>query len=92
MSISHETLVSGGKARRAFPRVPSEATYWRWLLTGVRGVKLESMKIGGRRYTSLEAIERFLTALNTDARSDNKSTPQTARVEAAKKTLDAMGI
>jgi hypothetical protein len=33
---------------------------------GVKGTKLESIKIGGIRYTSLEAIKRFLAACNTD--------------------------
>ncbi len=40
------------------------ATAWRWCLAGVGGVKLESVKIGGCRYTSAGALARFLQALN----------------------------
>ena len=43
---------------------PHVATVWRWCLRGVRGVKLESLVVGGVRYTSHEAIERFLARLN----------------------------
>jgi hypothetical protein len=37
---------------------------WRWALRGVDGVKLESFKIGGRRYTTAEALDRFVARLN----------------------------
>jgi hypothetical protein len=36
----------------------------RWADTGVDGVVLETVKVGGRRFTSLEAIERFLSRIN----------------------------
>lgn len=32
---------------------------YRWTLRGVRGVRLETVKIGGTTYTSREAIQRF---------------------------------
>ena len=40
------------------------STVWRWVNRGVRGVKLESLTIGGRRYVRPEALEVFLEALN----------------------------
>jgi hypothetical protein len=43
------------------------ATTWRWALKGVRGVKLESLAIGGRRITSQEAFERFIASTNPQA-------------------------
>lgn len=36
----------------------------RWANPRRNGVVLESLKIGGRRFTSLEALERFVEALN----------------------------
>jgi hypothetical protein len=42
----------------------SPATCWRWALRGVRGRRLETFLIGGRRYTSREAVDRFLNHLN----------------------------
>jgi hypothetical protein len=43
---------------------PSPATLWRWAFRGVDGVKLQSFKIGGRRYTTAEALDRFVACLN----------------------------
>lgn len=42
----------------------SIATIQRWRKRGVRGVTLETILIGGSRYTSLQAIQRFIDALN----------------------------
>lgn len=40
---------------------------WRWVLYGVRGgVRLESQLIGGKRFTSVEAIERFVSRINSE--------------------------
>lgn len=39
------------------------STVYRWMTKGVRGRKLESLLIGGVRYTSLEAIARFLKVI-----------------------------
>lgn len=43
------------------------STLWRWVLVGVKGHKLECQFIGGRRYTSSEALERFIEAINSPA-------------------------
>jgi len=38
------------------------ATVYKWATHGVRGLKLESLVIGGRRVTTAAAIERFVLA------------------------------
>ena len=93
MSIRDETLVSGIKARQAFPIVPSESTYWRWMLNGVGGVLLESIVIGGRRYVSLESIDRFIEARNAKRPGNRSAVPNSStRIDKARKALDALGI
>ena len=42
-------------------RVHISAVY-RWMTHGVKGVRLESVKIGGSRYTSKQALQRFTDA------------------------------
>lgn len=37
---------------------------YRWVLKGLRGVVLESIRIGGATYTSIEALQRFGDALS----------------------------
>ncbi len=56
---STETLVSLTDAAKRLPGRPNITTVWRWRNRGVRGVKLETVLSGGRRFTSLEAIRRF---------------------------------
>jgi hypothetical protein len=38
-------------------------TLRRWSRQGVQGVKLESKKLGGKRVSSLEAVDRFMEQL-----------------------------
>ncbi len=59
-----ETLFPLARGSREIQSRPSTATLWRWALRGVRGVTLESLVIGGRRYTSREAVARFTRNLN----------------------------
>jgi hypothetical protein len=40
------------------------STVWRWITRGLRGVKLETVKIGGTTCTSEEALRRFFAALS----------------------------
>lgn len=46
-------------ASRGGKRVHRSAPY-RWSTTGSRGVVLETWQIGGTRYTSVEALARFI--------------------------------
>ena len=61
-----ETLIPFAHAREAFPggKRLSLATLHRWRLHGVRGTRLETILIGGSRYTSAEAIQRFVAEQN----------------------------
>jgi hypothetical protein len=68
-----ETIVYLGPATRLFPRdargrAPSTTTLWRWRTRGVRGVRLESARLGGRVVTSLEAVRRFVSSVTETAR------------------------
>ena len=64
-----EELLSLTDAAKEVPRPegqkpPHVATVWRWAIKGVRGNKLEIVKIGSRKFTSREAITRFVAAAN----------------------------
>jgi hypothetical protein len=45
---------------------PNRETVARWARQGCRGLRLESVMIGGRCYTSVEAVERFIQNLSGD--------------------------
>jgi hypothetical protein len=66
-----EHLYSLAAAAKLLPGEPHLATLHRWRSRGVKGVKLETLVIGGRRFTSLEALGRFIEA--TTASSDGEA-------------------
>lgn len=43
-------------------RRPDKATLYRWCLRGVRGTKLEYVRLGDRMFTSVQALTRFIEA------------------------------
>ena len=66
------------------------ATAFRWVQRGIRGVKLESLLIGGQRYTTEEALQRFFVAataaaggLSQPVRSPRNRERATRRADAA---------
>jgi hypothetical protein len=64
LDLSRETPIRITEAHRYVPGSPSRPTVERWRLRGIRGIRLETVLVGGRRYTTEEAIDRFLTACN----------------------------
>lgn len=96
IDVQKETVVSFSDARSAFPgdRRVSLATLHRWRQRGIRGIKLETWLIGGLRYTSHEAIGRFIALQNerdTPAVSITASQRQ-RQCEAAQVALEKMGV
>lgn len=53
---------------------PHVSTLWRWCLKGCKGVKLESICIGGKRFVTATAIERFIDA-SSEARPGQPTQP-----------------
>lgn len=94
IDVATETLLTIRQARDAFPNAPSEPTIWRWLLKGVRGHVLESIRVGGRRYTSREACLRFIAATSAEPGKRRPSTSRERRqaMLAARATLDHFGV
>lgn len=96
IDVDSETLIPFCEARSAFPggKRLSLATLHRWRLHGVRGTKLETVLIGGSRYTSAEAISRFVRAQNVDQSPAPAITPTQRRrqAEAANKILAEAGL
>lgn len=62
------------------------ATVWRWVLSGVRGRKLRSVHVGGRRYVLRADLDAFL------APAEAAEAEPSASAQAAGKMLDALGI
>jgi hypothetical protein len=63
----------------------ARATVWRWVTKGVRGRKLETIPGGRKRYTSLQAVTRFIESLSTPAAIAEQRTEMTHRALNKKK-------
>lgn len=93
IDIFSEHLVPINQASQHVPGRPHKSTVWRWVLRGVRGQKLETCLCGGRRFTSIEAIERFVSRLTApDAPTPEYRRRRAAQIAAANAYLDAAGI
>ena len=96
INIEHETLLRLSEAAK---RVPGRgggglhaATIYRWVANGVGGVRLESILIGGCRYTSVEALGRFIKRCNASNPNAVTTPSRQRRVETAERELEAAGI
>ena len=100
IDMNDEDLISLAEAANRLPRCRrgkkiSLATLYRWSSSGCRGVRLETLRVGRARATSMGAIQRFcerLTKLqerrnrNESASIGENSPPQIDR------ELDAAGF
>ena len=59
-ALADETLIPMQEACEAFPVKVSRAYLERMIRKGTRGVRLETIFLANRRYTSKEAIRRFI--------------------------------
>ena len=61
MSVTFaESLLTLKAAAKLLPGNPHYATLFRWAQKGCRGTRLETILVGGIRYTSREALDRFI--------------------------------
>ncbi len=67
------------------------STVYRWATKGVRGRILESVMVGGIRYTTIEAVRRFLTA-NSQVVHIAKSNSQNELEQAIEEELRQAGV
>ena len=101
IDVTSETLIPIGKTAGEIERLtgdrPHRATIERWRMRGCHGVKLETVKIGGKRYTSQEALHRFVAAVTAAADGDSHATTQPSAerrraIQTANRELDAAGL
>lgn len=77
------------KARKHIPGRPGTSTVWRWVLYGCRGIKLDSFLVGGQRFTTRAAIEKFsrdLTAAGGRQKQPAEATPDVPKASAPKRS------
>lgn len=83
IDIHGESLVPLVEAPAHIPGRPHLSTIHRWIQRGVRGLKLDTVVVGTRRFTSHEAIERFITGTTLAASTGHDVAPTPRQREAA---------
>jgi Protein of unknown function (DUF1580) len=80
--------------RRRRGKRPHMATLYRWAQRGLRGVHLETIRVGGTLCTSVEAIQRFCDRLSQgDTDNDQcESIGPTTGSDRAGGSLSDMGV
>lgn len=97
IDVDNEKLISFAQATKILPGRPNITTVWRWRNRGVKGVRLETILSGGRRFTSVEAIRRFQAAVTAaaDGVADAKGTTPRQRqraIEKAEREAARLGV
>ena len=86
-------LTISDAVRKVQGDAPSYRTGLRWCIHGIRGgIKLESVKCGHRRMTSVEAVERFFDALEPQPDTAGHPGVVAARQVAADEVLGSFGL
>ena len=71
-------------------------TTWRWAQRGIKDIRLETIQIGGRRYTSTEAFHRFVQATTAVANGERPKVrtnrQRNTAINRSERTLDQAGM
>ncbi len=96
IDVTNETLIKPTEASKIVSKQKGAkgkklnvSTVYRWMQTGLRGHRLEFICIGGTRFTSHEALNRFFHRV-TDATTGNASTTQRSNAKSAKQAADEL--
>lgn len=88
IDIRREQMITFGRLARSLPRRRMDrpvhpSTVHRWRSKGIRGIRLEAVRIGGAWQTSQEAFERFVAKLTAaeEGPSPNASAPLRTKVD-----------
>jgi len=66
----------------------SRQTLYRWASSGLRGVRLETVQVGGKKSTSREALDRFFRALTMASDPATNTSVQATDGPAATRSRD----
>ena len=91
-TLFDEELLSLSQAAKSLPSRPHPSTVWRWTKRGVRGVRLETIVIASRRFTSREALERFVAATTAVVDGDTTAQHSARFTPRVREALDANGL
>ncbi len=96
IDIKTEKLISVAQAAAMLPptrhaKKTHGSTIIRWIHRGVRGRRLDALRVGGCWYTSVEALARFAECPHAPA-DETIDSPSRSRARRADRELDRLGL
>lgn len=88
IDLEREKPISLTQATKKVASRPNLSTVWRWAMKGSNGIKLETVTIGGRRFTSEEALKRFIH--KTTAKANGPAEPSRTDAQKRRAIREAM--
>lgn len=70
----------------------SVPTSWRWAQRGIGGHILETMSVGGRKFTTREAFQRWIAAINGEPNHLETPRQREAAINRAEKRAVQLGV
>jgi len=98
MSSDEKLLPLPAAVKAATGQRPHPSTLHRWRLRGIAGVRLTTVRCGGKRLCSIESVRRFLEEVTAATDGPQPSTAtrtnrqRQAAIDRADAKLDALGI
>ena len=97
IDLEREHLISLAQAAKLRPagrqgRPTHVSTVYRWISRGVRGHRLEAIRLGGAWYTSVSALQRFANLLSHESVQIPLSTPTDQSPSQVDSALNKIGI
>lgn len=85
-----DDLLTPSQAAKLLPRGDgggriNATTVWRWMNNGVRGIVLQSILVGNRRFTSKRALQAFVEQLAGTGQVARQSVPTSRQQEARRR-------
>lgn len=74
------------------PGRPNLSTVYRWMNRGVGGVRLETFRAGGKRFTDRAAIERFIAACSGEEPAARTPAQREKAATDAEAELSELGV
>lgn len=84
--MDSDQFLSLSQASALLPGTPHLSTLHRWRLRGIRGAKLRTTLVGGRRYTTKSWLQEFLDACSS---SSLESPAQPSLIDSRTKQIEA---
>ena len=84
INVFQHELLTLGQAGQSLPRPASFCSVYRWAVRGRNGIKLETIVVGNRRYTTRESLQRFFEQLTE---TENVSVSNPIKAEDRRQTV-----